>query len=150
MKTQTREEQIKNQIATEFFPKFDCTEIIGNIDFSVKVKRAEALDFDDEYLLWAEAKRDKDDICSMLAQLVLTIGKARTFDKKMPPAFLGCYDSEKIAFIPYHSIQDIFYQNDFNWNVTPSNHETKEFKQIYNQVDKIINNNLPFNTFLFY
>ena len=117
------EEEIKNKVAQNFFGKFDCTKILGKIDFAVKIKRpANVLVFDDEYLLWAEAKQKPTDILVMLAQLVLTIGKARTFDEILPPPFLGCYDNEKIAFIPYHNIQDIFYQNDFNWNVTPSNH----------------------------
>jgi len=63
---------------------------------------------------------------------------------------LGCYDSEKIAFIPYSEIQDIFYQNDFNWKVTPSNTETKEFKQVYAQIKKIVENSVPWETYLFY
>jgi len=92
-----------------------------------------------EYLLWAEAKAAPTDILVMLAQLVLTVGKARTFDKIMPPPYLGCFDCEKIAFIPYADIQNIFYQNDFNWNVAPSDYETKEFKQVYAQIKKIIN-----------
>jgi hypothetical protein len=33
------------------------------------------------------------------------------------------------------SIQDIFYINDFNWNVTPSNHSTKEFHLIKERVE---------------
>ena len=52
-----------------------------------------------------------------------------------PPAFLGEFDFKKIAFVSYISIQDIFYLNDFNWNVTPSNHETKEFKLIKERVE---------------
>ncbi len=47
-------------------------------------------------------------------------------------------DGEKIAFIPYNEIHDIFYQNDFNWNVTPSDYETKEFKVIREKVKTII------------
>lgn len=71
----------------------------------------------------------------MFVQLIWTIGKARTFDKTLPPAFLGEFDFKKIAFVSYISIQDIFYLNDFNWNVTPSNHETKEFKLIKERVE---------------
>lgn len=37
-------------------------------------------------------------------------------------------DAEKIAFVPYNEIQDVFYINDFSWNATPFNYETKEFK----------------------
>ncbi|MDR2293256.1 MAG: hypothetical protein LBE11_07270, partial [Prevotellaceae bacterium] len=145
------EEEIKNTVAAEFFDKFDCTKILGKIDFAVRLKRPKnAVDFNDEYLLWAEAKQKSTDIIAMLAQLVLTIGKARTFDEILPPPFLGCYDSEKIAFVPYSEIQDVFYQNDFNWNVAPSNHDTKEFRQVYSQIEKIINNDIPWETYLFY
>jgi hypothetical protein len=68
----------------------------------------------------------------------LTIGKERTFDKYLPPTFLGAFDGEKIAFIPYNDIHEVFYINDFNWNVAPSNHSTKEFKLVYDKVKKII------------
>ena len=146
-----REEALKNKVAQDFFNSFDCAEIIKDIDFAVKIKRhANTFDFQDEYVLWAEAKKDRDDIYAMFAQLVLTIGKARTFDKMLPPPFLGCFDREKIAFVPYADIQDIFYQNDFNWNVAPSNFETREFKQVYTQMKKIIDHDIPWKTFLFY
>jgi hypothetical protein len=145
------EEEIKNTVAIELFGKFDCTKILGKIDFAVKIKHPKsAVDSRDEYLLWAEAKQKPADVLVMLAQLVLTIGKARTFDEILPPPFLGCFDSEKIAFVPYSDIQDVFYQNDFNWNVAPSNHDTKEFKQVYEKVKSIIENDIPFETYLFY
>ncbi|GHT10783.1 hypothetical protein AGMMS4956_02810 [Bacteroidia bacterium] len=148
--TNILEEEIKNKVAQSYFAKFDCTKILGKIDFAVKLQRPQnAIDFNDEYLLWAEAKQKPTDILVMLTQLVLTIGKARTFDEIMPPQFLGCYDNQKIAFVPYHDIQHIFYQNDFNWNVTPSNHETKEFRQVYEQIQKIIDNDIPWKTYLF-
>lgn len=56
----------------------------------------------------------------------------------MPPAFLGAFDAEKIAFVPYNEIQDVFYINDFNWNVTPSNYETKKFKLLLEKVKNSI------------
>jgi hypothetical protein len=139
-----REEELKNKVAADFFHKYDCTGIIKDIDFAVRADVGAgfkpAPTSAPTYLLWAEAKKSSTDIIAMLAQLVLTIGKARTFNEVLPPKFLGCFDCEKIAFIPYADIQDIFHQNDFNWNVTPSNRETREFKQIYSQIDKIINN----------
>jgi hypothetical protein len=94
--------------------------------------------FEQESLLWAEAKRGSSDIYKSIVQLVLTIGKARTFDKFLPPAMLGAFDGEKIAFIPYNDIHEVFYINDFNWNVTPSNYNTKEFKLIYEKVKAAI------------
>ena len=145
------EEEIKNKVTRDFFQKFDCTKILGKIDFAVKVKRSTTMnDIHSDYLLWAEAKQKPTDILVMLTQLVLTIGKARTFDEILPPPFLGCYDNEKIAFVPYSEIQNIFYQNDFNWKVTPSNYETREFKQVYNQIKKIVDTDVPWETYLFY
>ena len=145
-----REEELKNSVATDFFDGFDCDRIVGFIDFAVKPKRpADAIDFNGEYLLWAEAKTGSRDIFAMFTQLVLTVGKARTFDKHLPPPFLGAFDGEKIAFVPYSEIQDVFYQNDFNWKVTSSNTETKEFQQVYNQIKHIVENNIPRQTYIF-
>ncbi|MDR2474313.1 MAG: hypothetical protein LBD45_00505, partial [Bacteroidales bacterium] len=145
------EEEIKNTVAADFFCEFDCTKILGNIDFAVKLKRpAGAIDFGDEYLLWAEAKASSTDMPAMLAQLVLTVGKARTFNEILPPAFLGCFDNEKNAFVPYSEIQDIFYQNDFNWKITSSNHSTKEFRQVYEKIKGIVENQTPQQTYVFH
>ena len=113
-----REEELKNRVATDFFDDYDCDTIIQNIDFSVRLKYNTIVDSD--YFLWAEAKNKPTDINLMLTQLILTIGKARTFDNIMPPPFLGCFDTEKITFIDYAEIKDIFYITDFNWNITPS------------------------------
>ncbi|MCL1893668.1 MAG: hypothetical protein FWG02_05470 [Holophagaceae bacterium] len=124
------EESLKNKVARDFFKRFDCTDVLDKIDFTVKTG--------ENYLLWGEAKASPTDIHAMLAQLVLTIGKARTFDKYLPPKFLACFDSEKIAFVQYNEIQHIFYQSDFNWKVTPSNHKTPEFKLVYEQIKNII------------
>lgn len=122
-----REEELKNKIALDFFNDFDNTQIINEIDFTVSLKRNT-----DIYMLWAEAKKAKSDIYKSFVQLILTIGKKRIFDKKIPPKFLGAFDSEKIAFIEYHKVMHIFSKTDFNWNITPSDYNTKEFKELYN------------------
>jgi hypothetical protein len=62
-----REEELKN--------KFDTTEILGNIDFTVFPKQDSI--FGRTPLLWAEAKTGNFDIPTMFVQLILTIGKAR-------------------------------------------------------------------------
>ncbi len=134
-----REEELKNKVGNDWFSHFDTTEILGNIDFSVFPKQTNI--FGRIPLLWAEAKTGNFDVTTMFVQLVLTIGKARTFDKTLPPAFLGAFDFTKIAFLPYIRIQDIFYLNDFNWNITPSNHETKEFKLIKERIETILKQN---------
>ncbi len=130
-----REEELKNRVAQEYFAPFNCAKIIGNVDFCVTLVNEHSQQlFDIESLLWAEAKKGKADIYKSLVQLILTIGKARTFDSNLPPAFVGAFDAEHIAFMPYNAISDVFYINDFNWNVTPSNHNTKEFTLLYNKV----------------
>jgi len=131
-----REEELKNKVGDDWFKQFDTTEILGNIDFTVFPKQNSL--FGRTPLLWAEAKTGNYDIPTMFVQLILTIGKARTFDKTLPPAFLGAFDFKKIAFVDYVNIQDIFYLNDFNWNVTPSNHETKEFQLIKQRIESIL------------
>lgn len=131
-----REEELKNKVGGDWFSAFDTTEIVGNIDFCVLPKQDSL--FGRMPLLWAEAKTGDFDVVTMFVQLILTIGKARTFDKTLPPAFLGAFDFKKIAFVPYVSIQDIFYINDFDWTVTSSNHSTKEFALIKNRIEAIL------------
>lgn len=131
-----REEELKNKVGKDWFNKFDTTSILGNIDFTVFPDQTNI--FGRTPLLWAEAKTGNFDVPTMFVQLILTIGKARTFDKTLPPAFLGAFDFKKIAFVPYINVQDIFYLNDFNWNVTPSNHDTKEFQLIKERIEKIL------------
>jgi hypothetical protein len=134
-----REEELKNKVGADWFKQFDTTEILGNIDFTVFPQQDNL--FGRTPLLWAEAKTGNFDVVTMFVQLIITIGKARTFDKTMPPAFLGAFDFKKIAFVPYINIQDIFYINDFNWNVTPSNHETKEFQLIKKRIEATLKQN---------
>jgi len=133
-----REEELKNKIAQDYFWLYDCSKIIGNVDFCVSFHQTKNQLLEHESLLWAEAKQGTSDIYKSITQLILTIGKARTFDNYLPPTMLGAFDCEKIAFIPYSEIHDVFYMNDFNWNVTPSNHDTKEFQFVENKVKSII------------
>jgi hypothetical protein len=133
-----REEELKSKVAQDYFWIYDCTKIIGNVDFCVCMHQSQTELFDQESLLWAEAKKGSADNYKSIVQLILTIGKARTFDKFLPPAMLGAFNGEKIAFVPYNDIHEVFYINDFNWNVTPSKHDTKEFKLIHEKVKAII------------
>ncbi|MEB3040700.1 hypothetical protein [Capnocytophaga gingivalis] len=137
-----REEELKNKVGQDWFADFDTTQIIGNIDFSVFP--TEGL-FKTIPLLWAEAKKGDYDIVKMFVQLILTIGKERTFNKMIPPTFLAAFDCTKIAFLPYNSIDDVFTMNDFNWNVTPSNYETKEFQLLKTRIE----NSLQEKTYTF-
>ena len=149
-KKEKREESLKIAVNRDYFSKYIYKQL-GNIDFVIAKNNLKngQLFLSDEYaegtlksILWAEAKLGTNhDIYESFVQLILTIGKEKTFEKYLPPKFIGAFDAEKFAFIEYHKIQDVFYQNDFNWNVTPSNHETKEFKQLYNLCKNILEDN---------
>ena len=142
-----QEEELKLRIGDAFFSQYDCDTRIGKIDFCVTqiqdakhVIAGEACLAPTEgretvSLLWAEAKRGiVTDIYKPLVQLILTIGKARTFETYLPPPFLAAFDAEKIAFIPYKEILPFFSLNDFNWNVTPSDEKSREFELLYGAV----------------
>ena len=142
-----QEEELKIRIAEQFFASYDCGNRIGKIDFCVtqirdakhviagEARLAPTEGRETVSLLWAEAKRGVvADIYKPLVQLILTIGKARTFETYLPPPFLAAFDAEKIAFIPYKEILPFFSQNDFNWNVTPSDEKSREFGMLYDAV----------------
>ena len=124
------EEELKNRIATKYFKKYDCDAIIKRIDFCVSTMWHTPL-------LWAEAKQSPTDIYKMLAQLLLTI-KQDVYDN-LPPKFLGCFDNEKIAFVQYYDVLQVFNLNDFNWTQTPSNVDDKTVEVVKKTInpDKI-------------
>ncbi|RLA06441.1 MAG: hypothetical protein DRQ51_09420 [Gammaproteobacteria bacterium] len=140
-----REEELKNKVAQDYFWLYDNTKIIGDVDFCVAMHQSASDLLEHQSLLWAEAKKGKADIYKSFVQLILTIGKARTFDKFLPPVMLGAFDATKIGFIPYNDIQEIFYLNDFNWSVTPSCHDSREFNLLLQKVHRILDK----NTFVF-
>jgi len=142
------EEELKNKVAHDLFDAFDTTQIIGRIDFCVSIP-ADPLGLNEaESLLWAEAKKGTShDIYESFIQLILTLGKERPQDTILPPAFLGAFDAEKIAFLPYSSILEVLRQNDFNWNVAPSDHTTKEFQQLKKLLADTLHNGLEIYNF---
>lgn len=109
------EEELKNKVARRYFGRFDCTEILGRIDFAVRPSGDAGRG---RYLLWAEAKQAPTDAYRMIAQLLVTI--ARDAADLVPPKFLGCFDSEKLVVLPYHDALPVFQANDFDWTQTPS------------------------------
>ena len=130
VKGKIQEDETKNVLKAVYFADYDWTRVVGKIDLCVRSQpRLGVLPTN---YLWAETKQGKKkDIFESFIQLILTIGKERTFESEMPPYFLGAADAEKIAFVEYNKVMHIFSKTDFNWNVTPSDHSTKEFRELY-------------------
>lgn len=125
------EEQLKNEVAQTVFRKYNCARIIGKIDFAVYPKAPKSVDEDTLIpLLWAEAKKGSANLEEALIQLLLTIGKARTYNARLTPKYLAAFNAEEIVFIPYAAVHPVYGKNDFNWNVPPSDHSTKEFQEL--------------------
>ena len=150
-----REEELKLKVAADFFPNFDTTQIIGNIDFSVAAPTMkDQLDlFEVDFFLWAEAKAgNKHDIGNSLVQLIITIIKAQTFNACLPPIFLAAFDAEKIAFLPYdlqlqkQLLLDQHLENTIDWkSVTPSDHSANAFRKVKQQALPLLNNAITFD-----
>lgn len=60
------------------------------------------------------------------------------------PALIAAFDAEKIAFLPYYKIQEIFYQNDRVWGVAASKHTSEQFLKLLKELDEILNEALIF------
>lgn len=128
--SKVQEDETKNILKVEYFADYDWTRVIGKIDLTVCSKSI--FGTQPTTYLWAETKQGaKKDIYESFIQLILTIGKGRIYEVEMPPYFLGAADAEKIGFVDYSKVMQIFSKTDFNWNVTPSDHGTKEFKELY-------------------
>ena len=133
------EESLKIRVWQDWFPQYHY-DTIKRIDFRISYKN-QLPGLEVESLLWAEAKRKPQlDIIESFIQLILTIGKAKLQESELPPAYLCAFDLEKITFLPYNSIMEVFDPSrDFNWNVTPSNHSTKEFLYLHDTIGHAIN-----------
>ena len=150
-----REEELKNLVRDDWFTKYDGNKIIGNIDLSVCVptepNQLEIFDLD--FFLWAEAKKgNNEDIDDSLVQLIMTIMKARTYNDYMPPLYLGAFDAEKIAFIPYDDklqrqvIFDPILENDIDWTrVTPSDHNSADFAKVKKKAKEVLLSKIHFD-----
>ena len=131
------EEKLKSKIKDLYFKKFNY--FGDKIDFCITQNLGILGEIN---LLWAEAKNGKDScIYESFIQLILTIGKYR-YNTQQTPKFLGAFDAQKFAFLPYASIQEVFYQNDIDWSVTPSNHKTPQFLSLLTQLKPTLENEM--------
>ncbi|EOZ2160655.1 hypothetical protein ACQQJ8_000682 [Campylobacter coli] len=127
------EEPLKSKIKDLYFSKFNY--VGAKIDFCITQNLGLLGEVN---LLWAEAKQGKSELKKSFVQLVLTIGKYK-FYTEQTPNLLCAFDGEKIAFLPFACLQEIFYQSDIDFSVTPSNHTSKQFLKLLKELDSILN-----------
>jgi len=138
-----KEETLKSLVHTDFFSKFGYEPDIDNIDFVITDKKSRDDLFSDtpgssHHYLWAEAKKGTYDIFDMYTQLILTCKKTYEKADHLAPPWLGVFDETRISFVSFHDVLPIFSVTDFNWNTTPSNHETIDFQKAKLQVKNLI------------
>ena len=137
-------QELKYKVATHWFNNYITTNKINKISFIVSPKQKNNLQ--QSSLLWANAKTGNANLVPLFLQLILTIGKTLNFNNLVPPTFLGAFNNNTIAFIPFNKIQNIFYKNDFNWKVTLKNNNTKEFIYLKTLIEAALKNDtLIFN-----
>lgn len=127
------EEPLKSKIKDLYFSQFDY--VGAKIDFCITQNLGLLGEIN---LLWAEAKQGKSELKKSFVQLVLTIGKYK-FYIEQTPNLLCAFDGEKIAFLPFACLQEIFYQSDIDFSVTPSNHTSEQFLKLLKELDSILN-----------
>lgn len=134
-----QEESLKQRVANDFFSAFDY-EPLDRIDFAITLKESKNSLFPNIYALWAEAKRGDDaDIYASLVQLILTIGANNLHRIHPIPEFIGAFDANKIAFLPYKYIKDFVMRNDFDWtSITPSEHKSEAFLRMQSLTEAIL------------
>ncbi|MDR0666758.1 MAG: hypothetical protein LBF71_05015 [Campylobacteraceae bacterium] len=147
-----KEETLKSLVHDDYFHKFGYEPNIDNIDFVITDKKTRNNLFDDTqrnsvHYFWAEAKKGKHDVFNMLTQLMLTCKKTYEKTEYLAPPYLGCFDEERIAFVSFHDILPIFNETDFNWNTTPSNHESADFKKAREKLKKLIGTKIAVYSF---
>jgi hypothetical protein len=136
-----KEETLKGLVLDDYFSKFGYEPNIDNIDFVITDKKTRDNLFSDgpgssKHYLWAEAKKGTHDVFDIFTQLILTCKKTYERGEHLAPPWLGCFDEARIAFVSFHDILPIFNETDFNWNTTPSDHETVDFQKALEKIKK--------------
>jgi hypothetical protein len=138
-----KEETLKGLVHDDFFSKFGYEPNIDNIDIVYTDKKTRADLFSDgpgasRHWVWGEAKKKIHDVFNMYTQLILTCKKTYEKAEHLAPPWLCVFDEGRISFVSFHDILPIFTETDFNWNQTPSGHDTEDFKKAREKVKNLI------------
>ena len=127
-----KEETFKARVRERHFARFAYRPDIEGIDFVVADRR---LDKDmDRHFYWAESKRKPTPPEAMLAQLLLTCKKIIDRGDVHPPKFLGCFDNERITFIEFNELLDLFSASDVNWKTVPSDVHAPDHRKLRDKI----------------
>ena len=74
-----REEELKNKVAKDYFWIYDSTKIVGNVDFCICMHQSEKELFEQESLLWAEAKKGSSDIYNSIVSVSFQMKNQQSF-----------------------------------------------------------------------
>jgi hypothetical protein len=130
---QGKEENIKFAVAQDFFGNFNVG-VLDRIDFVVKTKQGLF-----RTCMWAESKISGNTPEEMFTQLLLTIKEPYTNGKNLPPQYLGAFDKDKIYFVEFNSVLDIFNENDVNWTLkNAADHKHENFLKLLAKVEKLL------------
>ncbi|MDR2500798.1 MAG: hypothetical protein LBD37_06955, partial [Treponema sp.] len=134
-----KEETLKGLVYKDYFSQFGYEPNIDSIDFVITGKKTRTDLFSEgagasRHWVWGEAKKKIYDIFNMYTQLILTCKKTYEKAEHLAPPWLCVFDGARISFVSFHDILPIFNETDFNWNQTPSNHDTEDFKKAREKV----------------
>jgi 16S rRNA G966 N2-methylase RsmD len=132
------EHQLRSLVFDDYFKSKDVSwELeIEKIDFIITEKKSRKSKEGgaDKHYLWAETKSSVTDDFDMLTQLILTIKKPYDKNEYIIPNYVGCFDTEKIIFVPTKLFLGIFKDSDVNWNIPPNDIKNEYFKKLKRKV----------------
>jgi hypothetical protein len=147
------EHQLRNLVFEDYFKRKGVSfeQEIDKIDFiltdtkSRSNKEAGA----EKHYIWMEVKKSTTEQYIMLSQLLLTIKKIYDKNEYTVPNYAGCFDPEKIIFVPMKLLRDVLKDNAIKWNITPSDTKNPYFLQILNKLKYVLFNNKEVKIFTF-
>jgi len=128
------EHQLRSLVFDDYFKNKEVSwELeIEKIDFIITEKKArkEKEGGSEKHYFWAETKKSVTEDYDMLTQLLLTIKKPYDKNEYTIPNYVGCFDTEKIIFVPTKLLLGIFKDSDVKWNIPPNDTKNEYFKKL--------------------
>jgi len=132
------EHQLRSLVFDDYFKSKDISwELeIEKIDFIVTEKKSRKSKEGgaEKHYYWAETKSSVTEDYDMLTQLLLTIKKPYDKNEYIIPNYVGCFDTEKIIFVPTRLFLSIFKDNDVKWNIPPNDIKNEYFKKLKRKI----------------